>query len=199
MLYGQGLAEGAVTPAALPSYGEVAKAVNGTIKLANIEIIAGAVERLVKLPGADTMIKNAIRDGAQWAWIPSGDTCAFCIALASRGWQKASMEQLKGGHAEHIHAHCDCTFAIRHSSKFNIEGYDPDKYLEMYEKADTSSYGFDNTRPKGQQWQNMSTAKINGMRREFYAENKEKINAQKRSAYAKRKELNSSKAEEIKV
>jgi hypothetical protein len=41
--------------------------------------------------------------------------------------------------------------------------------------------------------------RINAMRREAYAQNKEEINAQKRSAYAKRKELNSSEAEEINV
>jgi hypothetical protein len=186
-------------PAPLPQYGEVAKAINGTVKLANAEIVAGAVERLVKLPGADTMIQNAKRDNAEYAWIPNGDTCAFCLTLASRGWQNASKAILDGGHAEHIHAHCDCTFAIRHNSDTTVQGYDPDKYLEMYENADTSSAGFDPDRPKGQQWQSVSTAKINGMRREAYAKNKAKINAQKRSAYQKRKELNSSKAEEIKV
>ena len=41
--------------------------------------------------------------------------------------------------------------------------------------------------------------KLNSMRREFYAENKEIINEQKRSAYEKRKELNNSEAEEINV
>ena len=192
------LAEGApvpaAVPAALPDYGMVAKAINGTVKLANIEIISGAVERLVKMPGEDTMLKNAIRDKAEYAWIPSGDTCAFCIALASNGWQTASKSILDGGHAEHIHAHCDCTFAIRHNSSTNVAGYKPEKYKEMYDDADTSSYGMTDGH-----WQNMSTARINGMRREAYAENKEKINAQKRSAYEKRKELESSKAEEIKV
>ena len=181
------LAEGAEVPAAipadLPSYGDVAKAVNGTIKLNNIEIIAGAVERLVKMPGADTMLNNAKRDGAEWAWIPSGDTCMFCITLASRGWQPASKIVMDGGHAEHIHANCDCTFAIRHDSTTNISGYNPDKYLAMYENADGRT----------------SQDKINAMRREAYAENKERINAQKRAAYQKRKELNSSKAEELEV
>jgi len=195
----EGASVPAAVPAALPEYGDVAKAVNGTLKYMNVEIISGAIERLVKLPSADTMLQNAQRDGAEWAWIPNGDTCAFCITLASRGWQPASKAQLDGGHAEHIHAHCDCTFAIRHKSNTWVKGYDPDKYLEMYENADTSSYGMDASRPKGQQWQNLSTAKINGLRREFYAENRERINAQKRSAYEKRKELNSSKAEETVV
>lgn len=174
-------------PAPLPQYGEVAKAINGTVKLANAEIVAGAVERLVKLPGADTMIQNAKRDNAEYAWIPNGDTCAFCLTLASRGWQNASKAILDGGHAEHIHAHCDCTFAIRHNPETTVQGYDPEKYKEMYYDAP-----LDGEAPTSQN-------RINALRREAYAQNKEKINAQKRAAYQKRKELNSSKAEEIKV
>lgn len=186
-------------PAALPTYSEVAIAINGTIKDLNEEIITGAVERLVKMPGADTMLNNAIRDRAEYAWIPSGDTCAFCIALAANGWQTATPSIMSGDHADHIHANCHCTFAIRHSSDTEIKGYEPEEYREMYDDADTSSYGFDSDRPKGQQWQSMSKAKINGLRREFYAENKEEINEQKRSAYEKRKERESDKAEEIEV
>ena len=135
------MAEGAnvppAEPAPLPEYGETAKAINGTLKKSNnLDYISGAVERLVKMPGADTMLQNAKRDGAEWAWIPNGDSCVFCLTLASRGWQPASKAVLKGGHAEHIHGHCDCTFAIRHDSSTDVAGYDPDKYREMYEKAE---------------------------------------------------------------
>ena len=87
-------------PAQTATYAEVAKAVNGTIKSRNTEIISAAVGRQVKMVGVDTMMQNALRDGAEWAWIPRGDTCAFCIALASRGWQRASKEAIKDGHAE---------------------------------------------------------------------------------------------------
>ena len=138
---------------------------------------------MVKQASADTMLYNAKRDGAQWAWIPSADTCAFCITLASRGWQPASKMQLKGGHAEHIHSNCDCNFCIRFSGDTNVQGYDPNEYFEEYQNADGST----------------PEAKINAMRRENYAKNKEKINAQKRSAYEKRKELNSPEAEEQNV
>ena len=69
-----------------PTYGEVAKAVQGTLKTSqNIDELSGAVSRLVKRTGQDTILQNAQRDGAQFAWIPSGETCAFCITLASRG------------------------------------------------------------------------------------------------------------------
>ena len=96
-------------------------------------------------------------------WVPHGDTCPFCITLASNGWQKASQKLLKGGHAEHIHANCDCEFAVRFRSGTTVAGYDPDKYYRQYREA-----GGD----------------INKMRRIDYAANRERINAQKRAAYA---------------
>lgn len=177
---------GAAVPPAVPAqtatYGDIAKAVYGTYKM-NPEITSSAIGRQVKLVGVDTMQQNALRDGAEWAWIPSGDTCAFCLTLASRGWQRASKNALRNGHAEHVHANCDCTYAIRFSNDIDVEGYNPDEYLEMYEGADGDS-------PEG---------RINALRREFYAKNKETINEQKRSAYAKRKERNSSAAEEVDV
>lgn len=168
-------------PAATAEIGEVAKTVVGTTKIGNEEIISSAIGRLVKQAGVDTTMKNALRDGAEWAWVPHGDTCSFCIMLASNGWQRASRQALKNGHAEHIHANCDCTYAIRFNSRTNVAGYDPDKYYEMYSSAE------------GNTWEE----KLNSMRREAYAENSDEINAQKRSAYEKRKERESSEAEEI--
>lgn len=149
--------------AELPKYGEVAKTVQGTLKTSqNPEELGGAVSRLVKRTGQDTLLQNAERDGAQFAWIPNGDTCAFCIALASRGWQYMSKNALKNGHAEHIHSNCDCTYMIRHSEDFNVAGYDPQKYADMY-------YGAEGDTPK---------EKINAMRRKFYAENKSIVGAE---------------------
>lgn len=169
-------------PAPTATYDEVAKAVNGTLKQSP-DIVPGAVSRLVKTAGVDTTMQNALRDGAYWAWVPRGETCSFCIMLASNGWQKASKKALKNGHAEHIHANCDCTYVVRFGDNLFVEGYDPQQYLDMYNDAD------------GTRWQD----KLNSMRRDFYAENKDKINAQKRSAYAKRMERNAPDAEETNI
>ena len=155
----------AAEPAEPADYGEVARMVNAT-KNQNPANLPNGVSRLVKRTGADTTLKNAVRDGAEWAWVPHGDTCPFCITLASNGWQKASSKVLKGGHAEHIHANCDCEFAIRFDHNTTVAGYDPEKYLKQYRDA-----GGD----------------INKMRRVNYAANKERINAQKRAAYAARR------------
>lgn len=162
-------AQGVIVPTAevadLPDYGEVAKAVKGT-KKQSPNNIPGTLARLVKQVGADTTLKNAERDGAQFAWVPHGDTCAFCITLASRGWQYKSKKAMRNGHAEHIHAHCDCEYAVRFDGKSTVAGYDPDKYLEEYYDANGD---------------------INEMRRKRYVQNKDVINARKRELYASKK------------
>lgn len=153
----------AAEPAQPASYGEVARMVQAT-KASQPQMQQG-VSRLVKRAGADTTLKNALRDGAEFAWIPQGDTCAFCLTLASRGWQKASQAAIKGGHAKHIHANCDCEYAIRFDGRSTVAGYDPDEYLRRYRAAGSD---------------------VNALRRVNYAKNRERINAQKRAAYALR-------------
>lgn len=162
---------GKVVPPAVPAptakYGEVAKAVYGTkLQSEDPNVMAGAVGRMVKMAGVDTMQQNALRDGAEWAWIPRGDTCAFCLTLASNGWQKASRKAIKNGHAEHIHANCDCTYAIRFSPDVDVEGYDPEALKSMYDDAEGRT----------------PTDKINYLRRQFYAENKGIVGAESSKA-----------------
>ena len=163
----QGVTLPAAEPAATAEYGEVARMVNAT-KRQNPANLPNGVRRLVKRAGADTTLHNAIRDGAEWAWVPHGDTCPFCMMLASNGWQKASAKLLKGGHASHIHANCDCEFAVRFDSNTTVAGYDPAEYLRQYREAGSD---------------------VNAMRRIDYAAHRERINAQKRAAYAARKAL----------
>ena len=175
-------------PAPLPEYGDVAKTVHGTLKRSqNVNELAGAVSRLVKKAGADTTLQNVYRDskkygkkkntGAQFAWVPMGDTCSFCLMLASAGWRNQTI----GGknHAEHIHSNCDCNYAVRFDNHSGVQGYDPDEYKEMYDNAE------------GDTW----NEKVNSMRRAQYAKDKDRINAQKRANYAERnrKEFTNSK------
>ena len=153
----------AAEPAQTAAYSEVARMVQATKQ--SLPQMQRGVSRLVKRAGADTTLKNALRDGAEFAWVPQGDTCAFCLTLASRGWQKASQAAIKGGHAEHIHANCDCEYAIRFDGRSTVAGYDPEKYLRQYRAAGSD---------------------VNALRRVNYAANRERINAQKRAAYALR-------------
>lgn len=159
---------------------EVGKTVNGTLKLLNAAILAAAVGRLVKMAGEDTILKNAIRDGAEYAWIPAGMTCAFCVSLAANGWDRASKASMKDGHAKHIHSNCDCAYAVRFKPDTKIKGYEPETYREQFSDAAG--------RTKKQ--------KINSMRRTYYEENREKILEQKKTAYERSKALEASTAEE---
>ena len=147
----------------------VDKAIRTNLKRSPL-LVPSTVGEMVKRTGAETTLKNAQRDGAYFAWVPHGDSCPFCIALASNGWRRASKKTINGDHAEHIHKNCDCEFAISFGGPGNIEGYDPDKYRDMYDNAD------------GNTWAD----KVNSMRRQNYAANRDEINAQKRAAYAER-------------
>lgn len=183
-----GLASGVFLDPAVPvspaDYKYVANTIIDAAGARNSEIISSRVGRIVKKTGAKTTLHNAKRDGLKCAWVPHGDTCAFCITLASRGWEDASYYEDN----LHIHSNCDCTYAVKYNEKTKYAGYDPQTYQDMYYNAPV---------PEGQKM--TAKSRINAMRREAYAENKEIINAQKRSAYEKRKERNSSEAEEINV
>lgn len=158
-----------------PDYGEVAKTIHGALKTSkNPDEVGGAVSRLVKRTGQDTFIKNGMRDHAEFAWIPHGDTCSFCLMIAANGWQPMSKNALRNGHAEHIHKNCDCSFMIRHEPDLDVAGYKPEKYKEMFDEAE------------GETWEE----KVNSLRRMQYAERKDVINAQKRAAYARKKRSN---------
>lgn len=145
-------------PADTATYGDVAKSIMGTMKhTKNSDYIGGTIGRLVKMAGVDTTIKNGMRDGAQFAWIPSGDTCAFCLMLASNGWRNISKKALKNGHAEHIHSNCDCTYAVRFDDNSDVAGYDPEKIKAQFENVE------------GYTWDE----KLKNMRREQYERDKE--------------------------
>ena len=196
--------QGAKVPPAVPAQtatmAETAKAIKGTMKTGNLDIVAQAAGRLTKQAGADTMLQNAQRDKAYFAWVAQGDTCPFCLTLAALGWQKAGKLTLEGGHAEHIHANCDCTYAIDFTGDLEIGGYDPYELNQMVQDMTGEEYdAVDIIRVSGHNAKGHDNTGLNMIRRKAYAENKKAINAQKRSAYAKRIALNSSAAEEIKV
>ena len=164
---------GASVPSAIvaetATLGEVSKAIYGASTFSqNDNYISGIVGRFVKQAGADTTMQNAVRDGAEWAWIGTGDSCAYCELLSANGWQRASKETLKGNHAEHIHANCDCQFMIRFNSDTSVQGYKPNTSLYYETEGRTME------------------EKANTLRRQRYSEQKDEINEQKRIAYAKR-------------
>lgn len=177
-------------PARTATYGEMASAIRGTLlQSQNPDAIGAVVGRKVKTVSLDTILKNSLRDGAYFAWIPSGDTCAFCIMLASNGWQRASKKALRKGHASHVHNNCDCTYAVRFDDSTEVEGYDDGKaYKAMYDLE-----GIDPKIIKKYEKEHGPIRsykdRLNIMRQAQYTSNPEKYRAQKRIAYMKRKTL----------
>lgn len=160
-------------PADTATYSETAAAVNGTLKQSSLpESIGSSVGRLVKQAASDTTLKNARRDHAEFAWIPSGDGCPFCQMIAANGWRPATKETAAGNHAEHIHPNCECEFAVRFSRDDDVSGYDPQKYKDKYDAAEGRT----------------AKEKLRSLEREHYAENKDAINARKRDNYRRNHE-----------
>lgn len=153
-------------PARPVSFQEVKDTVNFAMRRAPSTIPA-ETGKLVKKQATRTMRKNAARDGAFMALIPSGDGCAFCKMLASRGWESARASK---SFEAHLHAHCRCEYVVRFNGDLSVEGYDPDALYDEFMSLEGST------------WEE----RMNSMRREHYAEKKDEINAQKRAAYARR-------------
>ena len=196
----QGVSIPPAVPAATATMAETAKTVKGTMKTGSLNVVADAAGRLVKQAGADTTLQNAKRDKAYFAWVAHGDTCAYCMTLAALGWQKAGELTLKGGHAEHIHSNCDCSYVIDFKGDLEVAGYHPGELNRMIKDMTGDEYDAEDIiKASGHSAKGHDNTGLNMMRRQFYAENKELINEQKRSAYAIRQELNSSAAEEINV
>lgn len=110
--------------------------------LGRLEVL---MDELIKQPGRDTMITSATRHGLRFARVPNGDTCPFCLMLASRGAVYLS-EKSAGGDGRRFHGKCDCTVEpIRDDEDMEVlkreTGYDPDELYDQYlaarERADS--------------------------------------------------------------
>lgn len=155
-------------PAEVATMSEVGETVNGVLNRSqNPDTLSSAIGNLAKRTGCDTTLKNAERYGAQFAWIPAGAACPYCLMIASNGWRYMSKDAMKNGHAEHIHANCDCTYAIRFDDDTKVAGYDPNKLYNEWREAEGKD----------------TNEKLNYMRRKYYDENRDVILAQKREIY----------------
>lgn len=73
---------------------------------------------------------------AGYARVPVGETCAWCLMLASLGYYYRSEQTALGIDPDHYHAHCDC-IAVPYHGPDAIEGYgdDYEMYFDMYATA----------------------------------------------------------------
>lgn len=124
----------------------------------NSDQIANIAQNEIKQLSEDTVLHNAARDHAEYAWIPQGgETCAFCMEIASLGWRPASKAMLNGAHADHIHANCQCEFMIRFSDDYDVQDYNPNSYKRIITDLDGESM----------------KAKNRALERQYYADDSE--------------------------
>ena len=104
-----------------------------------VATLTQSLDRWVRTGASATITGNAAADRActRYARVPQGArTCTFCTMLASRGWVYAS--KASAGGLTRYHPGCDCaivpSFGKRGSTP-QLQGYDPDTYLALYEQG----------------------------------------------------------------
>lgn len=108
---------------------------------------------------------NAIQDPKKprWARVPTGnETCSFCIMLASRGFVYHTKET-----ASHAHANCDCRVIPSWDKSPLAQGYDPEKYYDMWKHPEKYKEQTDNEVPDKPKEEN-SKVKPASERKEIY-------------------------------
>lgn len=72
---------------------------------------------------------NATKDPAKpwYGRVPRGETCGFCLMLASFGFYAKTVAA-----AEHSHPNCDCRIVPGFPGKTKVRGYDPDGMYRRY-------------------------------------------------------------------
>lgn len=74
----------------------------------------------------------------KWARVPVGDTCAWCMMLASQGAWYLTKESALGNNGGHYHDGCDCV-AVYHADADNIPNYNNlVRYKRMYYDAENA-------------------------------------------------------------
>ena len=94
---------------------------------ASYALLAGLVDELVKQPGRSSLIASASEHGLSYARVPVGETCAFCLMLASRGFVYST--RAAAGDMRKYHGGCDCRVAVESEP---TPGYDPDDLYDRY-------------------------------------------------------------------
>lgn len=112
------------------------------------EYLLDLVEDEVRQASRDQITTNLDRDQrasrragrgdgrAGYARVPVGDTCAWCLMLAGRGYVYRSFESAGGLDPDHYHAHCDCV-PVAYNDPMGILGYGDTfrQYEDMYSTA----------------------------------------------------------------
>lgn len=124
----QGANVPAAEPAKTPTLQETKDVIGYAMRTAP-KTVPAATGKLVKKTSTRTMRKNAARDNAMVALVPSGDGCVFCKMLGSRGWESARYTK---SFEAHLHNNCRCEYVVRFGNNLRVAGYDPEALLKEF-------------------------------------------------------------------
>ena len=99
--------------------------------------LSGILQQQVVGRSRDTILLNVKKDPEKprWARVPRGaKTCAFCMMLASRGFEYASRKSA----STTFHAHCDCAVVPGWGENPKVRGYRPEKFRKIYDASAVS-------------------------------------------------------------
>lgn len=94
----------------------------------------------VRTTGGNNLWRDYTRGlvAGKWARVPVGDTCAWCLMLASQGAWYVSKKSALGAEPDHYHDGCNC-IAVYHADPNDIPNYDNlVRYKKMYYDAENA-------------------------------------------------------------
>ena len=112
------------------------------------EFLNEQIQKSIRTTGSANLHRdyNRGRVPGKWARVPVGETCAFCLMLASQGAFYVSYKSAGGFDPDHYHKQCDCK-PVFHASAESIAGYkELDDYKRMYYDADDRRQAAENGR-----------------------------------------------------
>lgn len=105
------------------------------------DFVTSQVQASIRDTGNANLWRDYMRGvrGGRWARVPVGETCAWCLMLASNGAWYLTEESALGREAGHYHVHCNCV-AVYYTDAERIAGYGQTlgEYKEMYYQAENT-------------------------------------------------------------
>lgn len=104
------------------------------------QYLANEINESIRTTGTANLWRDYERGltPGKWARVPVGDTCAWCLMLASQGAWYVSEKTALGESSGHYHDGCNC-IAVYHADANSINGYSKlADYKRMYYDAENT-------------------------------------------------------------
>lgn len=117
------------------------RAESGIIAEAFGSYLQNVINESIRMTGDANLWRDYERGlaGGRWCRVPVGETCAWCLMLASQGAWYVSRESALGETADHYHRDCNC-IAVYHADADSIKGYtELERYKRIYYEAENAN------------------------------------------------------------